>query len=250
MPITIDIAFDDLRDEDIRRLKQVFNSGGLKELIFDETPYKKYMVKCNQSPELQFIPFEEAAGIRVYKGEGVINLTAFYPYAIGVEQQKLIIRENNNYGPNVGIYGAGNSYLKTYNKGDFECPFKIYYQRSTSNNDTLSSILYCALIKTTEDIYEQDFSQKEIIKQIVIEIPKGEWNLEDHWICIDMKTHLIEGINSSNKKTGRLYNYGVIEGDFFELPQEFNVIIWSDSTLDFTGDFITPHKIEYNELYY
>ena len=49
-PITIDFAFDDLRDEDLRKLRQMFSFKSIKPLIFDEFPYKKYMVKCAQPP--------------------------------------------------------------------------------------------------------------------------------------------------------------------------------------------------------
>ena len=43
-PFTIDFAFDDLRDEDLRALRQMFSYKGIKPLVFDEFPYKKYMV--------------------------------------------------------------------------------------------------------------------------------------------------------------------------------------------------------------
>ncbi|MBQ5475403.1 MAG: hypothetical protein IIT65_12100 [Lachnospiraceae bacterium] len=46
-PFVIDFAFDDLREEDLRRLRQLLSFSGVKELIFDEAPYKKYYVKCS-----------------------------------------------------------------------------------------------------------------------------------------------------------------------------------------------------------
>ena len=54
-PFTLDFAYDDLRDEDLRTLRQVFGFKGVKPLIFDEFPYKKYMVKCATSPVLKYI---------------------------------------------------------------------------------------------------------------------------------------------------------------------------------------------------
>ena len=201
------------------------------------------MVKTSSPPELQFIPFEESPGVRVYKGEGIINLIAFYPYAIGIEEQNIIIQENSSDGLNVGEYGSGNKYVKVYNKGDFDCPFKLYYQRPETNT---AQTLYCALLKTTTAIQQQDFSQIEIIKSIKIEIPASGWLVTDTQICIDMRTHLIEGINSSGQRTGNLYNYAVTEGDFFDLSQDLNILIWNKSG----NTFNTPYKIMYNELYY
>ena len=40
---TLDFAYDDLRDEDLRSLRQAFGFKGVQPLIFDEFPYKKYI---------------------------------------------------------------------------------------------------------------------------------------------------------------------------------------------------------------
>jgi phage-related protein len=57
-PFTIDFAFDDLRDEDIRKLRQMFSKKKLQPLVFDELPYKKYMVKSTAPPQLKYICFD------------------------------------------------------------------------------------------------------------------------------------------------------------------------------------------------
>ena len=51
----IDFAYDDLRDEDLRQLAKIFSFKGVKPLIFDESPFKKYMVKCAGAPSLKYI---------------------------------------------------------------------------------------------------------------------------------------------------------------------------------------------------
>ena len=93
---TINFAFDDLDEEDVRELREWLNPLGQGELIFDEEPYKAYTVKPNTQPKLSYLVFDreittenfklyepstvKSSG-RVYKGEGAIGLTAYYPYA-------------------------------------------------------------------------------------------------------------------------------------------------------------------------
>ena len=87
-PITIDFAFDDLRDEDLRKLRQMFSFKSIKPLIFDEFPYKKYMVKCAQPPQLKYLCFDHYE-FRIYKGEGTVQLIAYYPFAFSVVSPSL-----------------------------------------------------------------------------------------------------------------------------------------------------------------
>lgn len=204
-PFTIDFAFDDLRDEDIRRLKQIFGFKGVKELIFDEISYKKYMVKCSAPPSLKYISFSSQE-IKIYKGEGSVNLVAYYPYALStrnIEFKTGIKQEINNM-------------------GDIEAPIKIYY-----------------LLDNISDISLQLETNKEITGVLNIEdIEKISDN--DVYLCIDMRTHLIEGLNSSFKKNGTLYNKFIISGDFFDLPVGRSILTSN----------VAWNSIKFNYLYY
>ena len=73
--INVDFAFDDLRDEDIRKLRQMFSRKTIQPLIFDEYPYKKYMVKCSTPPSIKYICFDQME-FRIYKGEGSATFIA------------------------------------------------------------------------------------------------------------------------------------------------------------------------------
>ena len=57
--IDVEIAFDHLTEEQFRKLRQVFGTRKIKELIFDERPYKKYMAKIESPVELSYICFDE-----------------------------------------------------------------------------------------------------------------------------------------------------------------------------------------------
>lgn len=202
-PFIIDFAFDDLRDEDIHRLKQVLNFKGVQPLIFDEALYKKYYVKCSAPPILKYISFDEQ-GTRLYKGEGNANLIAYYPYAVSTADIKF---EN------------GTDFLLP-NSGDIETPLKIYYRLNNLINNNLNLYLNGE-------------------KKLTIKIKK-QLNNNDIYICIDGRTHLIEGLDSEYQKTNTLYNRYIISGDFFSLPVGKNT---------FTTDQIC-NKITYNYLYY
>jgi len=70
------------------------------------------MVKCSNPPTLRYIAFN-IDGVTVYKGEGTINLVAYYPYALSVNE--IDISENNE------------STLELFNEGDLDTPFQVYF---------------------------------------------------------------------------------------------------------------------------
>jgi hypothetical protein len=98
----LSVAFDDLSETQLHRLKQVFGDKKIHNLILDEVPYKVYKVKITGTPNLKYICFNKNKdefgresshfsgnlyGVsvgntsRVYKGEGQLNFIAYTPYA-------------------------------------------------------------------------------------------------------------------------------------------------------------------------
>jgi hypothetical protein len=54
------------------------------DLWFAEEPYKVYTVKVTGMPTIKAIPFEEISNgkkVKIYKGEGSVTFTAYWPYA-------------------------------------------------------------------------------------------------------------------------------------------------------------------------
>lgn len=179
----LNFAYDDLRDEDLRKLRQVFGFKGIQPLIFDELPYKKYMVKCANSPIFKYICFDHRE-LRLYKGEGSVTLVAYYPYALATAN--LIFTDKNN--------------VTIINEGDLDAELDIYYTAAQINN--LSSL----------ELTQND-KQIGILTFNPITLVSG-----DSYLLINSKTHLIEGLNNLKKKTGHLYNKYIKSGDFFEAP--------------------------------
>lgn len=181
-PFTLDFAYDDLRDEDLRALRQTFGFKGIKPLIFDEFPYKKYMVKCSAAPTFKYICFDHME-MRLYKGEGQANLIAYYPYALATFSP-FIMNSNEALINNVG---------------DLPAEIKVYY----------------SLDSTPTEIKIIDLKGNQVGLLTFNPIEKQG---NDAFILINSKTHLIEGLDESKNKTGNLYNKFVDTGDFFDAP--------------------------------
>lgn len=82
---SIPFAFDRLTEEEVTTLRRTFSGKEVKELIFDELPYKVYNAKVSGTPVIKVIPFTETLTNgtvnRVYRGEGTIQFTCHYPFA-------------------------------------------------------------------------------------------------------------------------------------------------------------------------
>lgn len=84
---SIAFAFDNLNDEQIRKLKAHFGDKKIHDLIFDEAPYKKYQAKVTGTAQIKHMVFDEGAGReRVYKGEGTLQFTSYSPYALSTKK--------------------------------------------------------------------------------------------------------------------------------------------------------------------
>ena len=76
----INFAFDHMDDGTLRAMRQWLNGKEIHDLWFDEEPYKVYSAKVTSTATIKHVAFEEKGG-RIYKGEGSIQFTAYWPYA-------------------------------------------------------------------------------------------------------------------------------------------------------------------------
>lgn len=169
------------------------------------------MVKCVQPPQLRYICFDHLE-FRIYKGEGTVQLLAYYPFAFGVVSPKLAWSENGAI---------------VNNPGDLPANLEIIYplaDSSTTPNISLSLI--------------ERASNKKIGSLILKDITaRGE---NDKYIMINTQTQLIEGLDANKQKTGYLYNRFINSGDFFYPPL-------GQSVLTSTPSFLSA---QYTPLYY
>ena len=82
----VSFVFDELTEEQLKRVQAVFGDKKIHDLIFDEAPYKAYRAKVTGSATIKYIPFGQGATNRVYKGEGSVQFTAYDPYARSVHK--------------------------------------------------------------------------------------------------------------------------------------------------------------------
>lgn len=249
-PFNINIAFDELTEMQFRNLQQVFGTKELGKLVFDERPYKYYMVKSGK-PQLKYICFGKEGETRTYKGEGTLTFTAYYPFAKSVfkflektqKEGKEVYVLQDTYSnieewaeasgmkaqgaldkvpknPIGGVYS-----ISVYNAGDLEADFILKF------NGVPSSAINIEL------------SQQNVAGK------KGFLNLKnfglkgtDTGFQINTKTNLIEGFNTKGL-TGVLYNENIIQGDFFKIPPQKEGL-----KISVTG--ATPIEIVYDYIYY
>ena len=236
-PFTIPIAFDGLTEKQFRELQQVFGTKELGKLVFDERPYKYYMVKSSK-PQLKYICFGKE-GERIYKGEGTLTFTAYYPFA------KSIFKFLNEYGnknkdewkeasgmkAEKGTYDtvSDNGSISVYNAGDLETDFILKFDLPVDN--TSISDIKITLSKENVGKVEAFLDLKGFSKKNT-----------DTGFQINTKTNLIEGFNAEGL-TGTLYNENIIQGDFFKIPPREE-----GYRISVTG--ATPIEIVYDYIYY
>lgn len=198
-PFTLDFAYDDLRDEDLRALRKLFSFKGVQPLIFDELPYKKYMVKCVAPPTFKYICFDYME-MRLYKGEGSINLMAYYPYALATSP--------------ITFYNKRNKNIFIDNPGDLDADFNVCYsfiENAEAGEGTKG-------VSRAEDltlIRLKDLNDNKL-KEMKFSGIKRQG--DDVLLSINTQTHLIEGLDENNNKTGHLYNKYITSGDWFKMP--------------------------------
>ena len=184
-PFTLNFAYDDLRDEDLRKLRRLFGFKGIQQLIFDEFPYKKYMVKTVSPPTFRYICFDHL-DTRLYKGEGSLQLVAYYPYAMATFSPRI---ENATHG-------------SVNNAGDLPAEIRTYFSTES----------------LPVEITLHDLKGKLLGKLTFYDFSANDLEDGDSYLVIDSKTHLVEGLNADFKKTGHLYNKYIKSGDFFDAP--------------------------------
>lgn len=80
--ISVSIAYDYMTEAVRKELVTIMARKKPFWLVFDEYPYKKYLVKAQSAPTLKWIPFNDPDNGRIYKGEGTLTFVCYNPYAM------------------------------------------------------------------------------------------------------------------------------------------------------------------------
>ena len=234
---SINIAFDELTEKQFRELQQVFGTKELGKLVFDERPYKYYMVKSGK-PQLKYICFGKE-GERIYKGEGTLTFTAYYPFAKSIhkflneysDKNKDEWKEASGMKAEKGTYDtvSDNGSIPVYNAGDLEVDFILKFSFPIDNTSISN-------IKIT--LSKENVGKEEAFLNLKGFGKKGA----DTGFQINTKTNLIEGFNAEGL-TGTLYNENIIQGGFFKIPPREE-----GYQISVTG--AVPTEIVYDYIYY
>ena len=239
---SINIAFDELTEKQFRELQQVFGTKELGKLVFDERPYKYYMVKSGK-PQLKYICFGED-GERIYKGEGTLTFTAYYPFAKSVfkflneysDKNKDEWKEASGMKAEKGIYDtvSSNGSISVYNAGDLEADFILKFNSAPSDAINI-------------ELSQQDVGDKKAF----LNLKKFDLKNTDTGFQINTKTNLIEGFNAEGL-TGTLYNENITQGDFFKIPTRdfFEISPQEEKSYQISVTGATPTEIVYDYIYY
>lgn len=220
--INITIAFEDLSEQQIRRIKQLFSDKEIHELWFDETPYKAYNVKVNGTPNLKYICFDKYSQDgyteRVYKGEGALSFIAYYPFAhsrykflddYGVNFPNLEewaltsnLRLRHDYDKLLQTNITNQKLVKLWNAGDLETDFKINIDFNTKKKIVSGEI--------------------RMTSELGLHLSEIQCQNDDDGIQINSRLKIIQGYKrDSNGKiqiSSNVYNKHILSGDFFKIP--------------------------------
>lgn len=248
-PFDISFAFDNITEEQKRRLSQIFSNKKPQKIIFDELPFKYYLVKPSAAPQLQYICFE-SKGQRIYKGEGTLQLLAYYPYARSLykwldeytvdsvmcwdsdwnNKNEWAAASNlkltqGNY-DKITFSTTNSASIPLFNAGDLETGFTLSF---SFNGDSIGN--------DSIHIYLEEDADSQLYLSKMIK--KGN----DTEVRLNTDNNLLEGYENG-VKSGNLYNEFKISGNFFKIPL-------GDSTLKIIGCSSNNNiTIKYNYLYY
>lgn len=204
---TVNYAFDNLSEAGIRSIKNLFCGADIHDLVFDEVPYKVWSAKVTGTATLKHLAFEED-GKRVYKGEGSVTFTCYYPYARTPDKLWTCTNKIWKYSE------ADGKKLSNYSNAAY--PNKQLWKDASGLNDSISVIKGDKAISPICEInYSDNPGASAYINKlfIVYSDSQGGTQLEHsveldkvpvkkgdliHW---DTKTGIIYQINKDGEKT-------------------------------------------------
>ena len=132
----VSFAFDDLSEEKMQEMKKWLDGKDLKPLWFEEAPYKVYTAKVTGQPQLKVVCFTKMANgekKRVYKGEGTLVFTAYWPYGHTpdkIDQDYFKLTKDINYNSFEPIRGQ---YFYIKSPDVTNASLVLYYNSGTSS---------------------------------------------------------------------------------------------------------------------
>ena len=199
--ISIDIAFDEINESRFRKITKLFSDRKPHKLILDESPYKYYNVKIAESPEIDYLCFDNG-GERIYKGEGSLSFVAYNPFA---QSTYKYLTDYNSDTMKYWDFKVTKDIVPILNN-------KIYYTRDSWDN-------YTPIIFTDEIEFPQKYTQcdasKEFNSSFIYYIFDGTEYTEVE--NLESETYRLNPSNYYTKNNDFYYEGGNINEWFFSL---------------------------------
>lgn len=234
----LQLAFDNLSEENLQKVTYWLSSKQMHNLIFDELPYKEYQVKVTEPLRLKVIPFEEN-NVRIYKGEGEITFTAFYPFAKAPYQT---LDEYTSKNIDTTEWATASNMLESKTITVIEGEETIVYNYDAFEGNTRVNIRNAGMYPSpliiphfiiNNNAHGEQFITYEINREIkgriVLNLDKAkEYTGASSTLGfkLDSKTKLITGVEKIGDvwvSTEKIYNDIILAGDFIYIePQIAN----------------------------
>jgi hypothetical protein len=268
---SIEIAYDSMTEKQFRKISRIFHQKTIGELIFDERPYKKYLVKIESPIELSYVCFDEPKKVevnfngiygpttvweetdgteRIYKGEGSIEFVAYYPFAKSTKKALDSADMSSDWAISSGI-------LSTNEKNKFYIDTIITERTEIEDTELVYEVpdgasciipLYNPGDFQTGFVLYVPYADGVNTYQVELTLSDGLGSLSTSEFTINTEdtsneigfivnsgNGLIEGVNSFNEgewtTSGKIYNKYINNGTFFKIPMTEEI---SDTELPLT----------------
>lgn len=156
----IEFAYDSVTEVQFRKIRKLFGTRRICNLIFDERPYKVYHAKIESPVEMSYICFDEEEWHwekeghdnyirgsidhkvytgnkrRIYKGEGKVSLICYFPFATQLFKTKELYAEaGENSGNLVTTYNNVDEWIESSGILDRSTRQQYHIDRVIFNKD-------------------------------------------------------------------------------------------------------------------
>ena len=179
--IPVSFAFDHLSEAQLREWKRFCSGKEISDLIFDERPYKVYSAKMSGTSSMKYLCFDEwnedtEKYDRVYKGEGTLQFTCYWPYAHTPDENTKVSTTMNA----TGKFGADGRILTSYaaniygNKGQWAAASGLPAETVVAGSNNGDIPTYFVLTKADQVAAGTTFT----VGDVEITIPAACYDLE------------------------------------------------------------------------
>ena len=231
----INCAFDELSTHMRDKIQQWLYPNRVGWLIFDESPYKKYLVKISQIPNFSFLPFNNYNNYKGYyfnqdilKGELSISFFSFKEYGIGNEEyERPIILKGENINQQIVDSGLipqnyniknSNIYLSNDKINNFDNENQEFYLYNAGNGIAIADFYFDITsnnIKNGIEFLNYDDGQSYILKDFSKEEKLKNYNNYKVEILGSKKEVWAYGINNNQKVEDSKTNIGGYYNHYF-----------------------------------